>query len=316
MKKISVVVPTCFSASFITEFYTRTCAVIDSLKENYESEIIFINDGSQDNTINVLKKISDLDRRVKVISFSRNFGNQNAITAGLEKATGDAAIIIDDDLQDPPEVIRDMIALWQQGYNSVYGVRKSQKGNSLFFNLVTEFFYYTINLISDVNIPRNTGDFRLIDRAIIDNLLKLKEQNRYLRGMIPWIGFKQIGILYARDNRYAGKSNFTISKYINLALDGLTSFSTKPIYFVLYFGALLAFIGICGFIGLATMKLFFNYQGNGLIELIACTALLLFGMQQLSIGFLGLYVGRLHIQSKNRPLYIIEQEYGFRETTL
>ena len=134
--------------------------------------------------------------------------------------------------------------------------------------------------------------------------------------MIPWIGFKQIGILYARDNRYAGKSNFTISKYINLALDGLTSFSTKPIYFVLYFGALLAFIGICGFIGLATMKLFFNYQGNGLIELIACTALLLFGMQQLSIGFLGLYVGRLHIQSKNRPLYIIEQEYGFRETKL
>lgn len=231
MKKISVVIPMYYEEEVAEECYKRVQKVLTSIS-NYDYEIIFINDGSKDKTLEILEAIAKKDKKVKIISFSRNFGHQCAVTAGIQFVTGDAIVIIDADLQDPPELIPDMLKLWEQGYEVIYGKRKTREGESKFKLLTAKMFYQTLNALSDVNIPKDTGDFRLVDRKVIDVINSLPEHNKFLRGLFSWVGFQQTPFEYERKERFAGKTKYPLKKMLKLASDGIISFSTKPLKIV------------------------------------------------------------------------------------
>ena len=308
---ISIVVPTYNEEHGIHEFYRRTKAVLANLEPRFSHEIIFVNDHSRDQTYQKLLELSKADNTVKLINFSRNFGNQMGITAGLDYAQGEIAVIIDDDLQDPPELIPQFIAKWEEGYKVVYGVRPKRKNINPIFKFATEIFYKLISRLSDTSIPKYTGDFRLLDRKVIDTLKDMREENRYYRGMVAWVGFKQIGIEYERDSRYAGTSTFSPSKYFSFAVNGLTSFTDRPLYFSTLLGTI---ITIISFIFLATLliqKIFnTNFSIPGWTSLVA---LMLFfgGLQLLSIGLVSVYISKIYREIKKRPLYIIEETINF-----
>ena len=213
------------------ETYIRLTAVLQNLKK-YEYEIIFINDGSKDKTLSIIEKIAKEDNNVKVISFSRNFGHQAAVTCGLKFSTGDAVIIIDADLQDPPEVIPEMVKLWEQGNDVIYGKRKARKGESKFKLLTASMFYSTLGKLSEIEIPKNTGDFRLVDKKVVEIINSLPEHNKFLRGLFSWTGFNQVPYEYIRNKRYAGKTKYPLRKMVKLANDGIISFSNKPLKIV------------------------------------------------------------------------------------
>lgn len=231
MKKISVIIPMYCEEKIIEECYSRLTNVLKELK-NYEYEIVFINDGSIDKTLEMLVNISKKDLGVKVISFSRNFGHQAAVTAGLKYVTGEAVVIIDSDLQDPPEAIPEMLKLWEAGNDVIYGKRKKRKGESAFKLLTAKLFYHTLNMLSETEIPSDTGEFRLVDRRVVDSINLLPEHNKFLRGLFSWVGYKQIPYEYERQERFAGKTKYPFSKMIKLAGDGILSFSTKPLKLV------------------------------------------------------------------------------------
>jgi dolichol-phosphate mannosyltransferase len=306
-KLISIVVPTYNEELGIQEFYRRTKAVLLDLNPKFKHEIIFINDHSKDQTYEKLLQISKNDDCVKLINFSRNFGNQIGITAGLDYARGDIAVIIDDDLQDPPELIPKFIAKWEEGYKVVYGVRPKRKNINPFFKLATEIFYKLVSRLSDTSIPEYTGDFRLIDRKVIDTLKDMREENRYYRGMVAWVGFKQTGIEYERDPRYAGKSTFSPSKYLSFAINGLTSFTDRPLYFSTLLGTLITIISF-GFLATLLMQKIFNpsFSIPGWTSLVA-VMLFFGGVQLLSIGLVSVYISKIYREIKKRPLYIIEE---------
>ena len=306
MKKISLVIPMYYEEQVAEECYRRTRNVLKSIEE-YDYEIIFINDGSKDKTLEILETIAKEDNKVKVISFSRNFGHQSAVTAGLKYATGDAIIIIDADLQDPPELIPDMLKYWENGYDVIYGKRKKREGESAFKLLTAKVFYETLNKLSDVEIPKDTGDFRLVDKKVVDVVNNLPEHNKFLRGLFSWVGFRQYAYEYERKERFAGKTKYPLKKMMKLAKDGIFSFSTKPLKIVGGLGIISVIISIAILI---YAILSYAYSWNNLTPgwtSIMCTITFLGGVILLSLWMIGEYIGRIYEETKQRPQYIIEK---------
>ncbi|MBN1938581.1 MAG: glycosyltransferase family 2 protein [Candidatus Aminicenantes bacterium] len=308
---LSVVVPVYSEETIIPEFYRRTKSVLAGLADRFDHEILFVDDGSRDGSAAVLKELSGRDDRVKVLFLSRNFGHQFAITAGLDHTRGDIVVTIDGDLQDPPEVIPDMIKKWEEGVKVVYGIRKKRQGENAFKLLTAKLFYRLIRRLSDTKMPLDAGDFRLMDRRVVEALRTLKEENRYLRGLVSWAGFTQSGILYQRDRRYAGKTKFSLKKMIRFALDGILSFSDKPLKLAAYFG----FFITLGAFGMALRVLIGKLRHpevlvSGWTSLILAV-LFIGGIQLISLGILGLYLGRQYREVKRRPLYIVAEKAGF-----
>jgi dolichol-phosphate mannosyltransferase len=300
---ISIIVPMYSEEKVARTCYDRLKTVMDEHQINYE--FIFINDGSTDKTIDILKEIAKENDRTKVIDFSRNFGHQNAVTAGIDNALGEAMIIIDADLQDPPELIPQMITKWKEGYDVVYGKRKLRKGETWFKLLTAKYFYRFLNYMTDIEIPKDTGDFRLIDRKVAEVFKKMSERNRFIRGMIAWIGFRQTYIEYERDKRFAGETKYPLKKMIKFASDGIVSFSSKPLRIVTVFGFVTVFISICLLIYSIFVKLMGNHIQLGWTSLIVAISFFS-GIQLLAIGIIGQYVARIYDESKNRPIYIIK----------
>ena len=228
MKKISVVIPMYYEEEVANECYNRMKKNLNELSQ-YDYEIIFVNDGSKDKTLEILQDIAKQDKKVKIVSFSRNFGHQAAVTAGLKYITGDCGIIIDADMQDPPEVIKDMIKLWEEGNEVIYAKRKKREGETAFKLFTATMFYKVLNGLSEVEIPKDTGDFRLADRKVIDVINSLPEHNKFLRGLFSWVGFKQVPFEYERKERFAGETKYPLKKMLKLATDGIIGFSTKPL---------------------------------------------------------------------------------------
>ncbi len=307
MKKVSVVIPMYYEEEVANECYTRMKKVLEELK-NYEHELIFVNDGSKDKTLPILEEIAQKDNNVKVISFSRNFGHQAAVTAGLKKVTGDAIVIIDADLQDPPELIPEMLKLWEDGNEVIYGKRKTREGESHFKLFTAKMFYKTLNALSDVEIPKDTGDFRLVDRKVVDTINSLPEHNKFLRGLFSWVGYKQIPYEYERKERFAGTTKYPLKKMLKLASDGIIGFSTKPLKIV---GALGILSIVFSFIILIYALISFAFKLNNLSSgwtslMVAITFFA--GVQLLSIWIMSEYVGRIYDETKKRPQYIIDKE--------
>ena len=312
MKKISVVVPMYYEEEVAKECYTRLKNVLEKI-ENYNYEIIFINDGSKDKTLEILKEIAEENKNVKIISFSRNFGHQCAVTAGLRYVTGDAIVIIDADLQDPPELIPEMIKLWEDGNDVIYGKRKSREGESRFKLLTASMFYKTLNALSDVEIPKDTGDFRLVDRKVVEVINSLPEHNKFLRGLFSWVGFKQKAYEYERKERYAGKTKYPLKKMLKLAQDGIFSFSIKPLKIVGAMGILSVIISIMLFV---YAVLSYAFDWNNLVPgwtSLMVTMTFIGGMILISLWMIGEYIGRIYDETKRRPEYIIDETINIEE---
>ncbi len=301
---ISVVVPVFNEMKNIPVLYTELIKVL----KNFEYEIIFVNDGSEDLSEKTIKLLNTKDKRVKLINLSRNFGHQVAITCGLDFSTGDAAIIIDADLQDPPKVIPRMIEKWQQGYDVVYGVRKERKGENFFKISTAGLFYRLINLLSGTKIPQNVGDFRLVSKKVVDVLRNTREYQRFMRGMVSWIGFSQTGIEFNRAKRFSGKSKYSTVSMIRLAVDGLLSFS----FFPLRIASLLGIITAFGAIVFIFYTIYLKTYGSTVKGWSSTIVIILFlgSIQLIAIGIIGEYLGRIYEEVKRRPLYVISSTYG------
>ena len=307
IKKLSIIIPMYYEEKVVNECYKRLKQMVEKLK-GYDYELIFVNDGSKDNTLNLLEEIAKNNNKVKIISFSRNFGHQAAVTAGLKYATGDAIVIIDADLQDPPEKIPEMLKLWEQGYEVIYAKRKSRKGESAFKLLTAKMFYNTLDALSDVEIPKDTGDFRLVDRKVVNTINEMPEHNKFLRGLFSWVGYKQIPFEYERQERFAGKTKYPLKKMLKLASDGIISFSTKPLKLVGYVGI---FSILLSLIILIYSLVSFAFNLNNLTAgwtSIMVTVTFFAGVQLLSIWIISEYIGRIYDESKNRPQYIIDKK--------
>lgn len=310
---LSVVVPVFNEDQVLREFYDRTSAVLEALAESVQSEILFINDGSSDDSLSLLSKLSQDDPRVRVISFSRNFGHQLAITAGMDHAAGDAVVVLDADLQDPPEVIPEMVRRWNEGYKVVYGVRTQRSGESRFKLLTAKFFYRVLNRLSDTPLPVDSGDFRLLDRQVVDVLKSLREENRYVRGMVSWAGFRQVPVEYERDSRYAGETKYTLAKMLRFAANGVTSFSEKPLRVSLQLGAIMMLTTFLLAAAIVVGKLLQPERSIAGYASMMVVVLFLGGVQLFTIGLLGEYVGRIYRESKRRPLYVVAERINVPE---
>ena len=311
MKKISLVIPMYYEEEVAYKCYEWISNVLKNINYQYDYEIIFINDGSKDKTLEILEKIAEEDKKVKIISFSRNFGPQAAVTAGLKEVNGDAIIIIDADLQDPPELIPEMMELWEQGNEVIYGKRKKRKGESTFKLLSAKIFYQTLNALSDVEIPKDTGDFRLVDRKVVDVINSLPEHNKFLRGLFSWVGFKQKAYEYERQERVAGKTKYPLKKMLKLASDGIISFSTKPLKIVGALGIISIVISMIILIyALISYALKLNHLSAGWTSIMV-TVTFFAGVQLLSLWIMSEYIGRIYDEAKERPQYIIDKKINF-----
>lgn len=312
MKKISVVIPMYYEEEVVDICYKRVVNNLKKLSDKYSYEIIFINDGSKDSTLEILKKIASNDDNVKIISFSRNFGHQAAVTAGIRNVTGDSIIIMDADLQDPPELFEGMIEKWEEGYEVVYGKRKTREGESIFKLLTARMFYNTLNKLSEIEIPKDTGDFRLVDRKVIDVIATLPEHNKFLRGLFSWVGFNQYAYEYNRVNRVAGKTKYPFKKMFKLATDGILSFSAKPLKIV---GAIGIFSVIVSIIILIYSIVSYMFKLNSLTPgwtSIMCTMTFIGGIILISLWMIGEYIARIYEESLGRPEYIIDELINFK----
>lgn len=301
--KYSIVVPLYNEELVISESYRRLKNIMDSTKESYE--IIFVNDGSYDTTRLKAEEICKNDDKIKLLNFSRNFGHQPAITAGMEKSAGDAIIIIDADLQDPPEVILKMIEKWKEGYEVVYGKRIKREGETFFKKFTANVFYRLLRSMTCIDIPTDAGDFRLIDRNVCNALMTLPEKNRYVRGLVSWVGYRQTYVEYVRKERFAGVTKYPLKKMLKLAFDGITSFSYKPLIMAGYFGMLSFAAGFISFIIIFIKNCIENVNLLDL-GLLLSIVFSMFGLVFISIGIMGQYIGRIFDECKNRPNYIIE----------
>lgn len=312
MKKISLVIPMYYEEEMAQECYERVVSNLKKLQE-YEYEIIFVNDGSKDKTLAILEEIAKIDKQVKIISFSRNFGHQCAVTAGLKYVTGDAIVIMDADLQDPPELIPDMLKLWEEGNEIIYGKRKTRKGESKFKLLTAKLFYNTLNALSDVEIPKDTGDFRLVDRKVVEVINELPEHNKFLRGLFSWVGFEQKELEYERKERVAGKTKYPLKKMIKLGLDGIISFSTKPLKIVGGLG-IVAIMLSCIILVYAMASFIFKWNNltAGWTSLMV-TITFFSGTILISLWMIGEYIARIYDENKGRPQYIIKQKINIEE---
>ena len=308
--KYSIVVPIFNEEAIIPELHRRLSAMLDGL--DGPSELILVNDGSRDRSIELMRDIAARDPRVKVLSFSRNFGHQMAITAGIDHAAGEAVVVIDADLQDPPEVIPDLIKAWQNGAELVYAQRSERKGETLFKKFTASFFYRLITSMTDLKIPVDTGDFRLMDRKVVEALKAVREHHRFMRGLSIWVGFKQAGVQYVRQERFAGETKYPLKKMVRFATDGITSFSYVPLQLATTAGFIFAGVALVSIPVVAILRLLGNnFFGGQATTLIA--VLLLGGVQLIFLGILGEYLGRIYDEVKKRPLYIVSEKLGFND---
>lgn len=309
MTKLSIIVP-CFNEELvISETYNRLASVTLGLSE-YETELVFVDDGSQDGTLRHLKKFAERDPAVRIIAFARNFGHQVAVTAGIDAAMGDAIVIIDADLQDPPELIVDMISKWREGYDVVYGTRVERSGESWFKLVTARAFYRLLNRVSNVPIPLDTGDFRLISRRVADALRAMPERDRFLRGMVSWVGFRQLALPYHRSARHAGETKYPLRKMFRFATDGILSFSSVPLQISVGLGLLSAALALLGILYALVLRIFTQIWVEGWTALMIAV-LFIGGVQLISVGILGAYVGRIYNEIKGRPLYVVQERIGF-----
>lgn len=307
MKKISVVIPVYNEEEILKTSYAKIRYILESISE-YSYEIVFINDGSNDRTLDILEEISKENKNIKVISFSRNFGQEAALTAGLKYTSGDAVVIIDADLQDPPELIQEMIKLWEDGNDVIYGKRKKRKGESAFKLLTAKMFYKTLNALSDVEIPKDTGDFRLVDKKVVEVINEMPEHNKFIRGLFSWVGFKQYAYTYKRNERVGGKTKYPLKKMWKLATDGIISFSTKPLKIVGSIGFLTIILSICILIySLISYSLKLNNLTPGWTSIMVAITLFS-GVQLLSIWIISEYISRIYDETRQRPQYVIEKK--------
>ena len=312
MKKVSTVIPMYYEEEVANECYIRIKKALEEL-QGYEHEIVFINDGSKDKTLEILEEIARKDNNVKVISFSRNFGHQAAVTAGLKFVTGDCVVIIDSDMQDPPELIGQMVSLWEDGNDVIYAKRKKRNGESAFKLFTAKMFYKLLNGLSDVDIPKDTGDFRLADKKVIDVINSLPEHNKFLRGLFSWVGFRQVPFEYERNERLAGKTKYPLKKMVKLALDGVLSFSTKPLKIIGGLGLLSLVLSVIIII-YSLLSYIFNW--NNLAPgwtSIMVTITFFTGMQLLSVWMMSEYIARIYDETKNRPQFIIDKKINIDE---
>ncbi len=298
---LSVVVPCYNEQESIEACHQRLTEVLAGLDGTYE--IIYVNDGSRDNTAVLLEQIHQRDAHAVLVQLSRNFGHQPAVTAGLSASLGQAVVIIDADLQDPPELIPEMVKLWRSGYKVVYGIRRHRQGETTFKLWTAKAFYRLINSLSDVEIPLDSGDFRLIDRLVVDVFLRMPERHRLLRAMWSWIGFTQVGLPYQRAARFAGQTKYPLRKMLGLALDGIVSFSVVPLRFVTLLGFLSAGAAFLGILYTLFVRLLTHSWVRGW-AMSFIGMLFMAGVQMLCLGILGEYIGRIYTESKQRPLFI------------
>ncbi len=302
MEKISIIIP-CFNEDGNIDYiYNQVVNVINGC----EYELIFVDDGSIDNTLDKIHAIAETDKRVRYISFSRNFGHQNAIKAGYDHSIGDCAISLDADGQHPVSLIPELIAKWRDGYDVVFTLRDDKKNTGIFKRLTAWFFYKIVNILSDTKVHPGASDFRLIDRKVIDELKKFSEESLFYRGLIPWLGFKQTGISYIPDKRNSGKTKYSLRKMISFASSGITSFSIKPLHLSIYLGFFFASMAILYGLYAIYVALFTNEAVIGWTSLIA-SIMFIGGLQFIIIGIIGEYLGKLFINNKKRPHYIISQ---------
>ena len=299
LRLLSVVAPMLNEEELAEAFYSRVCSALGDLP----FELIVVDDGSSDGTPEILDRLASNDPRLRVVTLSRPFGHQTALTAGLDHATGDAVVMIDADLQDPPEVIPELLDRWRTGTDVVYAVRNTREGESTFKLVTAKWFYRLISKVSSIELQQNSGDFRLMDRRALQSLLSMRERNRYLRGMTVWIGFTQTAVPYKRDARYAGETKYTLKKMIKFALDAVSSFSHVPLQFATILGFIISTVAFALVPVIILLRIVGSYlPGFGSLTI---AILLLGGVQLITLGILGEYVGRIYDEVKGRPLYFV-----------
>jgi polyisoprenyl-phosphate glycosyltransferase len=305
---LSVVAPCFNEEGVLHELYRRISQVLDGSGETWE--LVLVNDGSRDRTPEIMRELHAQDDRVKVVDFARNFGHQIAVTAGMDYAQGDAVVLIDADLQDPPELILEMLAKWREGYEVVYAIRAERKGETWFKEITAKMFYRIIYKITDIDIPMDTGDFRLMDRKVVNALKTMHEKHRFMRGMSVWVGFRQTGVKYVRAERYAGETKYPLKKMLKFAMDGITSFSYFPLQLATYIGFIAALLAVLGIIVTIILRLSGSHAFFGQATTLV-SVLFLGGVQLICLGILGEYLGRIYDEVKGRPLYIVREALGF-----
>lgn len=306
---ISIVIP-CLDEEEVLPATLARLATLASGEPECDFEFIFVDDGSRDGTLALLRAAAARDPRLRIVSFSRNFGQQIAVTAGIDLAAGDAVVLMDGDLQDPPEVVARMIALWLQGYDVVYGTRASRTGDGWFKRATAQGFGLVINRLSEVPIPGDAGDFRLMSRPVVEVLRAMPERHRFLRGMVAWAGFAQTSVPYDRPERPAGRTKYPLRKMLHYALDGLLSFSTKPLRVVIVLGLIAAGLALIGILYALVMRLFTSVWVEGWTALMIAV-LFLGGVQLVGLGIIGEYIGRIYSEVQRRPLYVVRERVGF-----
>ena len=307
-KMLSLIIPAFNEESVVEESFSQMDRAMREI--GYPYEIIYVNDGSRDGTMKMLRKIANEHSYVKVLSFSRNFGHQTAVTCGMDAAKGDALIIIDIDLQDPPAVIADLVKAWENGADIAYGKRLKREGETIFKKFTAFCYYRLLSAMSAYPIPLDTGDFRLLDRKVADCFLKMREHNRFLRGMSGWMGFEAVPVEYVRHERFAGKTKYTLKKMLKLAMDGIIGFSDRPLTLVGYFGVFVSVMSVLGFIASIICAC-----TCGLPAWIwaVCGITLLMGIMFLALGIQGAYMNRMYDELKGRPLYIVAEKLNVED---
>jgi dolichol-phosphate mannosyltransferase len=309
-KLLSIVVPCFNEEAVLEETHRRLVPLLDRL-DDLDYEIIYVDDGSRDRTPEILERLQARDPHVRVLRFSRNFGHQVAVSAGLEHAAGDATVVIDADLQDPPEVIPEMVRLWRDGYHVAYGQRTDRPGETAFKRWTASAFYRIINRLTDTEIPVDTGDFRLMDRKVVDALKAMPERDRFVRGMVSWAGFRQVPVPYARAPRFAGETKYPVRKMLRFALDGIASFSVAPLTVATWVGFAASGLALLGILYALSLRLFTRIWVPGWTA-IFIAILFIGGVQLISLGIIGEYIGRIYGEAKRRPLYVVAERLGFQ----
>ena len=309
---LSVVVPCCDEEAVIGETHRRLVATLQSVPE-LDFELVYVDDGSRDTTLNLLRELQHADARVRVLALSRNFGHEIAITAGLQYAAGDAVVLIDADLQDPPEVIPEMLERWRRGADVAYGLRTERDGETRFKRWAASVFYRLLNRLVAIPIPLDTGDFRLMDRKVVDAVLAMPERDRFVRAMVAWTGFRQEPVPYRRAARAAGETKYPFGKLLRLAIDGILSFSLAPLRLVTWLGFLATGLAVAGIAYVLVLRLLTDAWVSGWASLLVAV-LFLGGVQLLCLGILGAYLGRIYGEVTHRPLYLVKERLGFPPT--
>lgn len=308
---LSIVVPAYNEADILPELYRRVSEVMNGSGETWE--LLLVNDGSRDKSAQVMAGLFATDpQHVRIVNFARNFGHGIAVTAGMDYAQGDAVVLLDADLQDPPEVILEMLAKWREGFEVVYGVRIERRGETWFKTKTAALFYRILYRITDVDIPLDTGDFRLMDRKVVDAIGNMRERHRFVRGMVSWVGFQQAGVDYVRQERFAGETKYPFRKMLRFAWDGITGFSYVPLQLATFMGFVFAALSLLAIPVVAAIRLFMEQQPLEGQATTLIVVLLVSGVQLISLGIIGEYLGRIYDEAKGRPLYIVQEALGFK----